>query len=252
MNTSLTAATTEVINKFDTCRAFLRQPGMGYGLERCLYYLCLESPCMSEKLKDYYVRTPEELAMAFEQISASPGRPEGFFDRHIVAFLSVKDRAVIDPYIPDLNSGDPIRITLGSMRIFSSIQRRGKMGALPGIVRWISENVDPLIDRFHDRDQRLKLRAQLIKIKDKGDLTTIEQMFDHVQAIQNDYNNFKQAMQHHLALKEEYVRLEDDLANNPKFGYGAGQQASALVSGVVATIIVMGYLFFKLSSHAAF
>lgn len=252
MNETLDAATVEIVNKFDTCKSFLRQNGMGYGLERCLYYLCPEAPCMSEKLKDYYVRTPEELALAFEQLAGTPARPEGFFDRHIVAFLSVKDRAVIDPYIPDLNSGDPARVTLAAMRIFSSIQKRGKLPLLPGIASWISESVDPLINRFHDREHRAKLKNQLIRIKDKGDLAGIEQMFDQVQALQIDAQGFRQAIHHYDLLRNEHKKLEHELANNPKFGYSAGHQAAALVSGIVATIIILGYIFYKVSNTAAF
>lgn len=252
MNDTLDAATLEIINKFETCKSFLRQNGMGYGLERCLYYLCPEAPCMSEKLKDYYVRTPEELTLAFEQLAGTPARPEGFFDRHVVAFLSVKDRAVIDPYIPDLNSGDSGRVTLAAMRVFSAIQRRGKLPFLPGILSWVSESVDPLINRFHDRDQRTKLRAQLAKIKEKGDLSAIEQMFDHVQALHIDNQGFRQSMQHYALLKEEHARLEHELANNPKYGYNAGHQAAALVAGIVSTLIILCYIFFKISTKTAF
>lgn len=252
MSDSLSASVTEIINKFDTCRAFLRQNTQGYGLERCLYYLCPEAPCMSEKLKDFYVRTPEEFALAYETLSGSSSRPENFFDRHIVAFLSVKDRAVIDPYIPDLNSGEQYRITLATLRIFSSIQRRGKMQSLPGVVNWIAGKVDPLINRFHDREQRVKMKAQLVKIKEKGDLAAVEQLFDNVQMLQIDYALFKQASANYLALKHEHANLEDQLANNPKFGYQSGRQASALVSAVVAVIIIIVYVFYKLSTRTAF
>lgn len=252
MSDGLSPHTTEVINKFDTCRAFLRQNTQGYGLERCLYYLCPEAPCLSDKLKNYYVRTPEDLVLAYEHISGTADRPEGFFDRHIVAFLSVKDRSVIDPYIPDLNSSEPYRITLAALRIFSSIQRRGKMQNLPGIVNWISERIDPLINRFHDRDQRLKMRAQLQKIKDKGDITAIEQLFDNTQAIQFDYGSFRQGMHLYMGLKQEHAKLEDELANNPKFGYKAGHSSSALIAGIISACIILFYIFFKISTKTAF
>ncbi len=242
----------EVINRFETCRAFLRQNGMGYGIERCLYHLAPEAPCMSEKLKDFYVRSPEEFLLAYEQLSSTSVRPENFFDRHIVAFLSVKDRAVIDPYIPDLNSNEPHRVIQASLRIFASIQRRGKMPPLPGVGAWLCEKIDPLINRFHDREQRVKLKAQAQKLKDKGDLTKIEQIFDNVQAVQADFNAFKAAMREYINLKQEAANVTENLENNPKFGYGAGRQASALISGIIASIIVLGYLFIKLTSTSGF
>ncbi|PZP55920.1 MAG: hypothetical protein DI586_05360 [Micavibrio aeruginosavorus] len=252
MNDTLTPHGVEIVSKFDTCKAFLRQQGQGYGLERCLYYLCSEAPCMSEKLKNYYVRTPEELVTAYESLAATPDRPEGFFDRHIVAFLSVKDRSVVDPYIPDINSNDPTRSILAALRVFSSIQRRGKMQNLPNILNWIAEKVDPLINRFHDRDQRAKLKAQLIKIKDKGDISAVEQLFDNLQALQADEHNFNQASYHYNALTEEHAKLEHDLAYDDKFGHATGQSTSALISGIVATCIIIVYLFYKFTTKTAF
>ena len=65
--------TSEVISKFDVCRAFLRHAVAGYGIERCIYFLSPESQCLSEKLKKFYVRTAEDLLTAFEEIAAGGG-----------------------------------------------------------------------------------------------------------------------------------------------------------------------------------
>ncbi len=252
MNDALTPQAAEIVSKFDICKGFMRQQGQGYGLERCLYYLCPEAPCLSDKLKNYYVRTPEELALAYEHLASRPDRPEGFFDRHVVAFLSVKDKSVIDPYIPDINSSDPARSALAALRVLSSIQRRGKMQNLPGVVNWIAEKVDPLINRFHDREQRAKLKAHLLKIKDKGDISAVEQMFDGIQALQADEHNFNQAKYNYNFLDQEHAKLEHDLANDPKFGHSTGQSTSALISGIVATCIIVIYVFYKFTTKAAF
>ena len=249
MQEVLTSDIGELLGKFEACRSFLRQSGQGYGLERCLYFMCPEAPCMSEKVKDFYVRTPEELLLAYERMAGTPARPENFFDRHIVAFLSVKDRAVIDPYIPDLNSSEPHRNVLGAMRILSSVQRRGKMPMLPGVTSWLADKMDPVINRFHDREQRVKLKAQLGKLRDKGDIAKLEQAFDDLRAVDADYNGFKNAMYTFVAFKNEHSALEHDLANNPKFGFKAGHQAAVMTSGVVATIIVLATLFLKISGH---
>ena len=252
MNPNLTPDIMEIISKFDTCKGFLRQPGQGYGLERCLYFLCAEAPCMSEKIKDFYVRTPEELVLAYERISTTSNRPDSFFDRHIISFLSIKDRSVIDPYIPDLNSSEGHRIALASLRIFSSIQRRGKMVMLPGLTSWLSEKMDPLVNRYSDREQRVKLKAQLAKVRDKGDVSKIEQIFDNPHALQMDQAGFHQAMHTYVAFKNEYSKLEHDLNTDSKFGYSAGHHTSMLISGIIATIIVMAIIVYKISTKTAF
>ena len=68
------------------------------------YILNPEVQCLGNKLKDYYVLNPEDMMHAFEDIASKAGRPELFIDRHIAAFLSVKDRRMIDPFFAELNA----------------------------------------------------------------------------------------------------------------------------------------------------
>ena len=246
------AENAETITKMEACRGFLKQTAPGYGLERCLYTLCPEAPCISEKLKDFYVRTPEELLLAYEQIAQSPGRPEKLLDRHIIAMLSVKERVVIDPFIPDLNSNDPIRVPLATIKTFAAIQRRLKMPPLPALTSWLSEGAEPLINKFHDRDRRALVRAQILKIKDKGDLSRIEQLFDNAVEVQQDNAGFVRAGQEYNALKQEFTTLDNDLKNDPKFGYGAGRHIATLVSGIVAALIIIGIVIYKLNTRTPF
>ena len=252
MADTVSAESVEILNKFETCRAFLRQNSQGYGLERCLYYLCPEAPCMSEKLKDFYVRGPEELLLAYEYMANNGTRPERFFDRHIIAFLSVKDRVVIDPYIPDLSSSEPHRQIRGAIKVFSIIQRRGKLPSLPGVVEWICSGIDPLVNQLHDREQRAKLKSQIGKLKEKGEIDRVEQVFDNVQMLQADEAGFRQAMREYANYKNEYAETEHKLKNDPKFGYSEGRKTSALVSGCIAAIIILVYLVINMSSMKPF
>src|SRR5690606_31235607 len=67
-----------IISQFDACRSFLRQNKAGYGIERCLYNLNPEAPCMSEMLRNYYVLTPEAMLDAFEDICQKSNDPPAF------------------------------------------------------------------------------------------------------------------------------------------------------------------------------
>src|SRR6185436_8132594 len=72
-----------LISRFDSCRSFVRNNSMGYGIEHCLYYLDPEVPCLSDRVRRYYVRSTEDMLYAFEALSKVQGRPELFIDRHI-------------------------------------------------------------------------------------------------------------------------------------------------------------------------
>jgi hypothetical protein len=237
--------TTEILQNFETCRIFLRQTVVGYGIERCAYFMAPESPCLSESFKDYHVRAPEELVLAYEDMIQKGERPERFFDRHVVAFISIRDRSVIDPFLPDLNAPEEYRQILAALKIFSSIQQRSKLRSLPYIASSIIQNADVLINRFHDRDKRQKLRDQVSSLKDKGDLSRLLSLFDNAGLINEDMRQFRSMISNYIGLRKEHVKLEYDLENDPRFGFATGRRMAALVSGLLAGAGILLYLLFN-------
>ncbi|HEY8192177.1 MAG TPA: hypothetical protein VIG74_07110 [Alphaproteobacteria bacterium] len=233
-------------NKFDSCRAYMRQANMGYGLERCLYYLNPESPCLSERLKKYFVRNPEDLMYAFEDMADDPNRPELFMDRHIAAFISVKDRRDIDSYWTELNADEYHRRVLGNIKVLATIQKRSRMEMFPGITRWIHAILDPVYERIHDRQLRDKLRQSVEKLKESGDIMKIAALFDDPETAQRDFLNFKLAMQEYTDLQQEYRDLEGKMGTPGVFGHEIGREVAAIVSGILSAIVILafGFIFF--------
>jgi hypothetical protein len=79
-----------VLARFERARLAMRQKGYGFSVERAMYFLCPEAPCMSPLLKGYHVRSGGQVLRAYEDILAknpklTPGR---LVDRHVAAFLS--------------------------------------------------------------------------------------------------------------------------------------------------------------------
>ena len=233
----------DIIKKFDSCRTFLRQPRMGFGIERCIYLLNPESPCLSEKIRRYYVRSPEDLMHAFEDLSQAPDRPLYFMDKHIAAFMSVKDRKDIDSYIADINSEDNYRRILGEMRILASIQKRARLPKFPGISAWIVDSLDPVYGRFHDRASRKALETKMQKLRDKGDLEKIAALLENPDLYENDRNDFKKAMRIYKSLEQEAKVLEHKMAQQGTFGRSTGQKLAAVISFLLALIVIAGSFF---------
>jgi hypothetical protein len=242
----------DLVTRFENCRAFLRHAMNGYGIERCIYNLCPEVSCLSDKLKNFYVRSAEDLLLAYNALATTAGRPENLMDRHIIAFLSVRDRQIIDPYIPDLNSDQKYRHILGILRVFNAIQLRSKMEPVPGLTSWLAECVDPLINRLHDRELRTKTRAQLQKVKDKGDISKILALFDNAQIFQDDFRRYREALQNFANLRGEHARLQASLETDKTFGHGTGRQVAAMVSGILAGFAIIFYLLYQFSGGGTF
>lgn len=229
------------ISSFDSCRGFVRHNNMGYGIERCLYFLDPEIPCLSDRLRNYYVRTPEDLLYAFEVISKSPGRPELFIDRHVAAFLSIKDRKVIDVYSADLGAAEAARRIMANLKVLSTIQQRAKMELFPGLSAWFAEIIEPLYGRFHDRELCGRLRKKVEKLKGKGDLVQITLLFDDYETLLDDFNAFRAAMEEYALLRQEEALIESQIEKPEMLSTAPGRRAAAVVSSVLSVIIIIGF-----------
>ena len=237
------ADVSNLISRHDGARAFLRQKGIGGGLEKCIYTMNPEVHCLSEKIAKYHVRSPEDLLQAFEKLSHTPGRPSMFFDRHIVAYLSVKDRKNIDPYMHDMNAPEHYRRVLAEAKTLATIQKRSQMEKFPGIAKWMVENMEPVYERFHDRDLRADTKKKAERLIEGGDLAKIVFLFDDPVIYQNDNVEFRRAMRRFHDLEQETVDIDRALRDEATLGKETGRQVAALVSGVLAGIIILAAAF---------
>lgn len=231
-----------MIGKFDSCRSYLKQTAIGYGLERCLYTICPESHCLSEKLRPYYVRSPEDLMYAFEDMISRGDAPAAFFDRHICAFLSVKDSKTINSYLPDLNADEPYRKALGTLKALANIQQRSKMGNFPHIARHMASFLTPLYLRYHDRELRENFREKIDRTKEVGDLAKMSAFFENTEIIKKDHSAFRRAMMDYYQISREKKKLEHKMSREGQFGRGTGRQIAALFSSAVAGLVIVGFM----------
>lgn len=240
------------INKFDSARAYLRQKGLGGGIEKAIYTLNPEVHCLSDKLSKYHVRSPEDMMRVFEKISALPSRPALFFDRHIVAFLSAKDRKNIDPYMHDLNAPEPYKRILAEMKTLATIQKRSQMEKFPGIASWIFDNLGPVYERFHDRQLRAELKRKAERLKEGGDLVKMITLFDTLDVYQQDNLNYRKAMRQHYDLEQEALKIDRQLQDEKEIGKDSGRQYAALVAAILAGIVIFASILMGFKSASLF
>lgn len=232
-----------LISRYDGCRSFLRQAQTGYGLERCLYFLCNELHCLSDRLKNYHVVSPESLMYAFEDMAGKPDRPEYFIDRHIAAFISVKDRRMIDPYLQDLAAPEDHKKIMANIKTLATIQKRSRMESFPGITAWIASILDPVYERFHDRETREKIARKIEKLKDTGDISKIAALLDNIETVQQDFSDFRKAMREYNDLREEAGALDRKMNKTETYGRDTGREVAAIFSGVLAGILMLAFAF---------
>lgn len=226
------------ISKFDNCRGYLSKTALNLGLERCLYYLNPECHCLSPILDKYYVQTPEDVLSALEKV-CDTAKPKILFDRHIIAFLSVKDRRNVDPYLPDLSATERYKRMLGQIRTLATIQKRSGLEKSTAIAEWISQNLEDVYERFHDAKKRESVKDTIDKLKKTGDLAKIALCFDDPHLFQSDLSAFYQAMRHYAELEKEEEKINYRLEKKKDYGYRSGQQVASVISVLMAFIIMI-------------
>ncbi|MCD8566369.1 MAG: hypothetical protein LRY36_00255 [Alphaproteobacteria bacterium] len=236
-----------LMSKFDSCRSFLRQDKIGFGLERCLYHINPEVRCMSERFDNYYVSSPETMIMAYEDLCSRKKAPANFLDRHIVAFLMARDSKVIEPFLPEVRAEEPHRVVMGQLKCLATIQRMAQIGPLPHVAGVFRDMFGALYKRFHDAELKERLQKSVEKYVQAGDLAKLSEIFENQDVIQKDFKAFKLAMKEYRELSRELGRLESRLVDSSGFGTETGQEAAAVVSSIIAGIIILCVAFMYLS-----
>jgi hypothetical protein len=233
-----------VVTLFEKCRNFLAQKMPGYGIERVVYLLNKEIVCLSPQLRDYYVLGPGHLLLALERLAQRGQRLEPILDRHMIAFISVRDPKMIDPYLGHIISHDRGYQIIGVLRALAAIQRRFRIQPVPALARILLAQMAPAVDRFYDRDLRQEVARRLATAGDGGNLGNLLEIVDSAAVVQDDQMRFAQARREFALLMRERAGLEQQLSRRSTCGLASGRQVAMLVSsvlGVAAVIVTVLY-----------
>lgn len=236
-----------LLSNFEKSRNFIAQKIPGYGMERVLYVLNAEVACMSPMLKNFMVLSPGHLLMALETMAKNGQQNERVFDRHMIAFLSVREAKMIDPHLGHVISHDRGSQMIGIVRTLAAIQKRFTTGPMPGVVNWMIDLMAPALERYLDRDLRRELAKKLEKFKGKGDLSELLEFIDDTAQVQEDNQRYMQARSEYFTLQAEKEKLSNAMKGHKHFGYATGRQTAMLVSAALSALIIVVYLVSRVS-----
>lgn len=230
-----------LLTTFEKCRNFLTQKMAGNGVERVLYVMNKEAACMSPLFKQHIVLNVGQLALALEALAARGEKGERVLDRHMIAFISVREPKMIDPHLGHVVSHERGNQLVGITRTLAAIQKAAAFGPLPALGNWLIDMMGPAVDRVLDRDLRKELTKRVEKQRDKGDLSALLDLIDDAQLMQADSQRYMQARLEYAGLEIEKKRILM-MKSKPKFGYGTGRQVAMVISASLGTIIILAYL----------
>ncbi len=235
-----------IMSILEKSRAVLSQKMPGYGIERVLYMLDQEVACMSPILRDYFVLAPGNLLLALESISQSGTRPDTILDRHMIAFISVRERQMIDSHLGYVNSSNKGNQMIGIIRTLAAIQRRFFIGSVPGVGNWLISMTEPIVKLLKDHELRQKLARAIGRLQDNGNLTALLELVDDPILIQDDAKRFGMACREYKSLVLEKRAIESYFRKRKYFGKATGRQVAMLFSSVLSVIVIAGYVVLRL------
>jgi len=197
---------------------------------------------LSPVLKDYFIFTPEALLLALEVISRQEQRPSAVLDRHMTAFLSVREPRLIDQHLGHLGSPDKGKQMIGVLRALAAIQRRFATGPVPGVCNWLISMTPPLIELVHNRELRQDMTRQVNRMMGGGNLSALLEVLDDHLLIQDDMNRFDRARNEYKILVYEKSEIENYLRKRRNFGKETGRQVSMIFSSFLSVAVITIYV----------
>jgi hypothetical protein len=215
----------------ENARGYMNVAGLGYGLERVLYELQRNAPCLSEFLSRHYVSDLPHLLSALDEMASDGRRPTEPLDRHSAGFLAARMGKSQDNLLKALNPNkEPAVRNIAILTLLANVHNRFGMAPMPKLCGWLAETLKPALDRFHSRALRQNLQKNLNKLVAEGELSQLQKAVDSPQVVEGDLNGFRIASQQYRSLQQQMYEVNIMIENKNTIGIAVGQRVAAAMS----------------------
>ncbi len=242
-----------MLKSFDVCRSALRQKGKyGYGIEKCIYMMCKNAPCLSPKLKGYFVNSGKSLLSAIEKISkGGKGKPI-VIDTHLAAFFSVQDNGLMDRYLSELSSGNKDTQIFANLAILSAMQRKSNGALYVSIAAVFEKSLSGVYKTFRNTKMRETIKDGVKSAAKKGSLSDMLDILKDKRALTLDQKGFQIASYEYRNLHNEYNEYNKRLAHKASYGVVDGHSAAVIVSWSISITLTAFVVLAFLSGNQIF
>ncbi len=241
-----------LVKQYDKCRTALRQKKLGGGVEKVIYMLCRNVPCLSPKYKGYFINSHKSALVAFENMSSSGGQIALYLDRHAIAFFSVMSAAAIERCLFDLNSPKKDRQIAGNLRFLAFMHRQSKDLSVNAVAAVFMDSLSDVYKVFKHKGLRKQVEDAVKKAAMSGDLAGMSALLDDEGTLLKDRQAFARAMSEFARLKNEYNEYNRNLVNKHTYGATHGRDLAAVVSWSIATLITVMVVLAFMSGYQIF
>lgn len=230
-----------VIWRLQRVKPYLKSKAMGFGLERVLYDLNPSLCCQSPTLKQYGVTTALDALKTLDALAPQLGPDTSFADRHIAAFVASKIDIAKEVRIHDLESvptlaGNPELIV---MKLLAKAQQKTPRLQLVGLCTWAGMRIEKMIDEIHNRIIRKRLKLQLKKLAQTGNLYEVLTAIINTDVSARDHDGFAKAIALHQINHDRIDRLNNEELLDYKSKRAGGKMAMIIS---YAALVITSYI----------
>jgi len=232
--------TRQAIN-FERLRRWAQSSEPWEGLERCLYDLNLNAPCLSPLTGGRWVAGVEDLINALDAFALTGSKSEPTMDTHLAAFIGARFEAAGDALLTLMKPKDADNdATLGAIRLFAELQQSYGGKPLRGIALWCGTLARRVANEIHHRPTRQRLNAAIDQAVPQGSVASILKIVDVIGLKQRDERGFAAAKSEHMQLTRDIQAVERSAETRRAYARQRGRDNAALLSGAGA--VVMSFL----------
>jgi hypothetical protein len=223
---------------FERMKGQIEKTSFGNGFERALYEANPGLPCLSPMLRSQYVTTPKILLAALERVAASSNHPREPLDRHIAAFLIVRDRHRESTFDGMSMPEGSAKRNLAPLTLLSELQYRHGPEHAPQLAAWLAPAVEPLVRRFFSKTLRESMKKAIKEAVAAGNLVVLLRLVDDTRRIERDRQDFAAARLLYNNINQEIAALETKLNDRDSVVRGSGKPMAATISSFLAIVLI--------------
>ncbi len=239
-----------LLQQYEGIRMLLDRPQHGFGVERVVYELYPDCPCLSPLTAKHFPLSLKALCIAIEAyaetVKDNDTRSEPM-DRHIAAYILSHHKRMNDRLFPLLAANSqPGQRAVAILSILAEVQRKFHPEPMPRTAEWLARLLQPSMERYHNRNLREKVIRDVTKLSKRGELDQMLSIIDDGNMQKADEDGFNAAQMEWQQL--EHFSREISTANESrnKALLLQGRQITAFIGGMAAAAAIVTTVFMRL------
>ncbi len=236
-------ATRQAIN-YERLRRWAISEQPGEGLERCLYDLNINLPCLSPMTAGRWVASVAELVKSLDDAATSGRVKEPTLDNHIAAYIAARFDATGEALLTLMkpkDADDDAR--LGAVRLFAELQQAFGSVPLPGIAQWCGGLARQVADNYRYRPIRQRMNEVIDRAVQSGNIAAIVKTIEVPGLRLRDQRGFAAAKTEWRRLQQEAASIERSRDIRRERARLRGRENAAFAAGAGSLLAMFATLF---------